>query len=283
MSGQRCLICVGLFATMSLVGCETGTGRLTPPSPSLPSSAVRPIEPTRPSVPLVTTDGGSVDLGYVKPGSRHRITYLVGNPGDVPLEVTSVKTDCGCTTVVEKPKTIPAGGSARLVVDFVAGKSTGAYTTRAVLLTDSEQRPTIAMTIRANIGVPLAVRPGELDLGPIPAGGRVQATIVLANHGPGRIRLLGGGLTGIEGTVHLPGKAIPAGHEMSISLDLVAGTQAGHWTANLSFRTDEHRQPLLILPIRYDVVSDDSVNEGAMLLPIQYHVVPADAEDEGPE
>jgi len=73
--------------------------------------------PSVPDIDVVSEfDMGSVDKGQLA------ITDLtVRNVGDGPLTVQSVSTSCGCTKATLSPMVVPAGGEARLHVEYNSG------------------------------------------------------------------------------------------------------------------------------------------------------------------
>ncbi len=73
-----------------------------------------------PSVPDidVATD---LDMGTVTKGDMAVADMVVRNLGSGPLTVVAVNTSCGCTKATLTPMTIPAGGEAKLHVEYNSG------------------------------------------------------------------------------------------------------------------------------------------------------------------
>jgi hypothetical protein len=60
----------------------------------------------------------SYDAGSVVKGSSAVADLAVRNLGDRPLTVAGVSTSCGCTKATLAPMVIPAGGEAKLHVEY---------------------------------------------------------------------------------------------------------------------------------------------------------------------
>ena len=73
--------------------------------------------PSAPDIDVVS----EFDLGSVDKGQLAAADLAVRNVGDGPLTVQSVSTSCGCTKATLSPMTVPAGGEARLHVEYDSG------------------------------------------------------------------------------------------------------------------------------------------------------------------
>jgi hypothetical protein len=59
-----------------------------------------------------------INVGSKTSGERITATVMLYNDGQRPVEVSSVQTSCGCTTVGEKPSAVSPGEQARLEVSI---------------------------------------------------------------------------------------------------------------------------------------------------------------------
>ncbi len=73
-----------------------------------------------PSVPDIDV-ATELDMGTVTKGDTAVADMAVRNQGSGPLTVVAVTTSCGCTKATLTPMTIPAGGEARLLVEYNSG------------------------------------------------------------------------------------------------------------------------------------------------------------------
>ena len=73
-----------------------------------------------PSVPDIDVVS-EFDMGSVDKGKLAITDLTVRNMGEGPLTVQSVSTSCGCTKATLSPMVVPAGGEARLHVEYNSG------------------------------------------------------------------------------------------------------------------------------------------------------------------
>ena len=73
-----------------------------------------------PSVPDIDVVS-EFDMGSVDKGQFATTDLTVRNVGDGLLTVQSVSTSCGCTKATLSPMIVPAGGEARLHVEYNSG------------------------------------------------------------------------------------------------------------------------------------------------------------------
>lgn len=99
------------------------------------------------------------DVGFVTKGEMASNEFVIRNDGDAPLELREVRAACGCT-VADYDKVIAPGktGKVRVTVDT---KSFNGPTAKGVTVyTNDPAAPTIELTVRADIGQFVKVKPG---------------------------------------------------------------------------------------------------------------------------
>ena len=131
-----------------------------------PTAAPVKTPATQPALPAVEVTGnaGEYDLGYIAPGSVHSAVFKLVNTSDKPINIKKVRSECGCMKVIDPPEAIAAGGSVEIKVEVAAPGKSLRYSKRIVIQTDSAERSVIALTIIADIGLPLKVAPEVLTI-----------------------------------------------------------------------------------------------------------------------
>ena len=152
-----------LAASLALGGCGGHAG--TPsPDPSITGSR--------------SHDFGLVDIGD-SPASRTHTFNLTNTTGE-SIEVTDIKTTCGCTQAELSTRTIPAGASFDATVEIQLASS-GTKTAQVRLITEPEVNSPITLTVTGqgrslrNIRIAETVRmkPGETRSLPILASSHI--------------------------------------------------------------------------------------------------------------
>lgn len=162
--------------------------------------------------------GQSHDLGYVEPSGTRRIVFRVSNPSDAPLRIEQTKIECSCLQPAAMPEAIPANGTVDIEIAFTAPRvRTAGYAKRVWLITDDPARRAIALTVAADIGIPLQLEPAELTL-PVHGPGQVATgRLRLVNRGSKPVRPLYA-TTSDTACVAQVGLAAPAGGSTEILL-----------------------------------------------------------------
>ncbi len=145
---------------------------------SSPTSAVTKSPATQPALPAVEVTGNSAeyDLGFIAPGSIHTAVFILINDSDKPLTIKKVRSECSCMKVLDPPEAIPAGGSIEIKVEVAAPAKSLRYSKRIVIQTDSPERSVIALTVTADIGLPLKITPEVLIIDS--SGGLAESAFV---------------------------------------------------------------------------------------------------------
>ena len=106
----------------------------------------------QPQINLETTN---FDFGNVVNGEVLSREIVVSNEGNEPVIAQSVSTTCGCTTATLEPMTIPAGGSANLLITFDSGahgpELTGQVTRQIFITSNDPVQPEAMVEFTANI------------------------------------------------------------------------------------------------------------------------------------
>ena len=86
--------------------------------------------------PELRVEKDSIDIGVVGQHDSARVSYHLSNAGDLPLQIKSIGTSCGCSEAFIKDSTIQPGKSMELQVGFFAA-DTGRFIKHVVMETNS--------------------------------------------------------------------------------------------------------------------------------------------------
>ncbi len=86
--------------------------------------------------PELRVEKDSIDIGTVPLHDSARISYRLSNAGNMPLQIKSIGTSCGCSEAYVKDSTIQPGKSIELQVGFLA-TDTGRFIKHVVMETNS--------------------------------------------------------------------------------------------------------------------------------------------------
>ncbi len=147
LGGQLALL--GLSISLALAGCRgCSSAPSGPPQGAAPQDSPPQTQSDSPVVNLAGTEA-QYDLGPVPLNSKHVIVLVVSNPSDRPLVFRTVRGDCECISAENAPNGVPAGGSARISVSYVAPKEAIEYEGRLLIATDDPSRRLISLRVKS--------------------------------------------------------------------------------------------------------------------------------------
>jgi hypothetical protein len=121
----------------------------------LPTSGLGPLE----GGPRIAVAETVHDFGKVPPGETRQHEFVYRNTGSVPLEVTHVRTSCGCTTAGDWDRRVDPGSEGRVKVNFSTGGYSGVLQRSVTLVTNDPQQPQLVLQVKAQIWAPIEVNP----------------------------------------------------------------------------------------------------------------------------
>ncbi len=204
----------------------------------------------------VLTVRDEYDFGFVEPNSRHIIDFVVANAADAPLTILRTRSECKCMTAPAPPTSVPAGGSVKVRVVFVAPKESMRYSKRIVLQTTDKTRPVVTVRVKADVGRPLVIAPKVLEMGDLPAGGKTRGTVTIHNRSGKEVRLAYSTSSQSGCIALIPRAPVPAGGQLSVPIAVTTtAASARPRRVTVTIHTDCAGQRQLSVPVRYTVVA----------------------------
>lgn len=93
---------------------------------------------------------------------NHPFTFAFENTGDFPIEITDVKTSCGCTAVELEQKLYQPGDKGVIEGSFSVGDRRGLQQSSISVSTDNLGQPTVKLGLSLEIPQLLILKPGLL-------------------------------------------------------------------------------------------------------------------------
>ncbi len=114
--------------------------------------------------PKIYTARPVVDLGSVREGETPTATFVVENRGDQDLQITGIRSSCGCTTVklTEEQKTIAPGGSVEIETKFDTRGRSGQQRMSVTLTCNDPARKVLRLSFQAYVETLVNVKPSAV-------------------------------------------------------------------------------------------------------------------------
>jgi len=102
--------------------------------------------------PAITFETEVIDFGNVNQGTEQIRTFKFTNTGTAPLIITSIKGQCGCTSIPDSwPKEpIPPGGTGTFQVKYDTSVRVGMFD-KKIIITSNAVTPVVEVKIKGNV------------------------------------------------------------------------------------------------------------------------------------
>ena len=143
-----CLTSLAVSSTANAADCDSGC-----------------VGPTcRQKSPRIAFDSTICDLGEVGPGSRSICEFRFANAGSGRLEVTSVKSTCGCTVMDLPSGEYEPNECGTIKATYTASRAAGTIRKHIYVSSNDQANPRTRLTIRAKVVQMVEFEPSELSL-----------------------------------------------------------------------------------------------------------------------
>ncbi|MFC1738217.1 DUF1573 domain-containing protein [Planctomycetota bacterium] len=104
------------------------------------------------------------DFGNIDPGSKSRCEFKFTNTGTGTLNITKVRTTCGCTAADLKKRKYAPGESGTLKITFSAPTRPGVISKRVIVSSNDKKNPRVTLTISGKVVAQIEHTPSRLNL-----------------------------------------------------------------------------------------------------------------------
>lgn len=179
---------IAILVALAVIGFVVYGGyryRIQSPPPVAADSEVgtmAPVLDNAQTVPKIVVEPDKVlDLGVV-PRTGKTPTYVkVHNKGNAVLEITAVRTTCGCTSakINEKAKLIKPGGFSEIEVSVDPKRIQGFESRKTMTISSNDpSKPRYDVDVVAKIDPEFSIDPPQLNLGKIRKGGTIEKQLL---------------------------------------------------------------------------------------------------------
>jgi hypothetical protein len=103
------------------------------------------------NAPIIQFERTEYNAGEIIQGQNLKYSFVFKNTGKSELEIESAKASCGCTATAPKEKTIAAGGSSQIDMDFDSRGKMGDQHKTITVRTNDPVNPTTVLHFRCRI------------------------------------------------------------------------------------------------------------------------------------
>jgi hypothetical protein len=133
------------------------------------------------AAPAIVVEGLHYDFGEVVQGGKTDHVYRFQNSGDEVLELSDVRSSCGCTAVRLSQPRLEPGAVGELRVSFDSAGFQGRVHKNISFNTNDPDKPTVVFDLKGVVKVQLFVEPARVNWGRVAVGTDLQSELKIVN------------------------------------------------------------------------------------------------------
>jgi hypothetical protein len=133
-----------------VVGCSGSAGTTDSPTSTRDAASGQAQPVASPPVAVASGTDALIDVGKVRAGTQHDVTFIIENPSDKPLRIRAIRGDCECIHTKDAPTEIPAHGSVEVHGTYEVPDTVTDYVAALIVLTEDPQRKMIALKVKSH-------------------------------------------------------------------------------------------------------------------------------------
>jgi hypothetical protein len=236
----------------------TATGAVVAQGPStnvvpLPSTNVVQATDTN-HAPRIVCASPEYNFGTAVVTQMVTHEFILRNEGDLNLEISNVRSSCGCTVANITSRSVPPGGETKVTAALSLAGRTGMQHKTVTVDSNDPHQPSLLLTLKGEVAVNVKVQPERVLWDRLSATDAASAEVLISasDQQPFIIQSTQPSSTNLEVTVTTV--------ETNMSYKLVISTKPplpeGVISANVRVLTTHPQRPVIDIPVTSQVLGD---------------------------
>ena len=197
--------------------------------------------------PSIVVDNPVKDFGKVMVGKTVKHVFSFSNSGSSTLEILEVEPTCGCQKVFLTTKQIEPGHSGQLEMVVDTTVMTGSVTESVSIITNDPSRPSILLTIKAEVQPEVSLSRPSVYFGDLPKGEEVTEEVILSIPEGISTRILSAESSDESVSVRLEPVPESDGKQIKLIATCKADGKTGYRLGDITVKTTSHLTPELTI------------------------------------
>ena len=199
--------------------------------------------------PHLVAEHTDFDFGEIWQGEQVGHTFLFRNTGDAPLNITKVRSSCGCTAALVSAETIAPGGSGEVKATFDSTRFTGPVSKTIYLYNNDPDQPELHFVLHGLVKAILTTNPESLQIRVTTAAVGGVGRVTITNQGTKELKIVSTQLTNPELTATLAQKVLGPGKSVEVVVQAKPKPDTPRVNGYLLVQTDDSKVPELRIPV----------------------------------
>ncbi len=201
------------------------------------------------AAPALLADGHEFDFGSIMQGESVTHTFRFQNSGDDILEISSVRTSCGCTAALLSARRIAPGEIGELKLTFNSQGFRGKIHKTIEMTTNDPQQPLAVFNLLGNVALELFASPERVSWGIVKDPQLLTSQIVIHNKSAQTVNLQPFKIVGKGISAHSSLSEIPPGEQVTVDIKAEFSDNAARVSGYVIIQTDFSLVPQIRVPV----------------------------------
>ena len=168
------------------------------------------------AAPQLVPEQLNYNFGEVVQGDQVDYTFRFRNAGDEILQISNVRSSCGCTAALLSSRRIAPGEMGELKATFDSSQFRGAITKTISFDTNDPQQPQLSFGLHGQVKPELFLTPERVSWGTVAADHPLEQVVKIINRSQTDVTLQEPRSTSSDLIVALSSQELPAGGEVNL-------------------------------------------------------------------
>jgi len=197
------------------------------------------------TAPSIVMDEPTKDFGKVIKGEMLKHTFVFSNQGSSKLEILSVEATCGCQDTEFSTKQLEPGQSGQIKTSVDTTVLIGPVTETVKFTTNDPLRPSVLVSIRADVQPEISLSSPSIYFGDVPKGKEVSEEVIITIPKDKSIKILSAESSEEDVSVKLEPVPDSDGKQVKLIATFKAGGKVGYRLGDITVKTNSYLTPEL--------------------------------------
>lgn len=201
--------------------------------------------------PKIFFDTPNFDFGKIYKGQKVEHIFKFENQGKIDLEISKVKSSCGCTATILKNKIIPPGKTGEIKTTFNSGSLKGKVTKSITVKSNDPKIPNYTLTISGEIAEIISTSPKRINFGSVYVGGKIDKTVTVTSDSHFEIKKITPSRPFLQASIKEENE-----NSYTINITSNGSHDIGRFSGAIYIETDNKIQPKVTIPFFGEIIGD---------------------------
>lgn len=170
------------------------------------------------AAPQIVAEDLKYDFGEILQGEQVEYVFRFRNGGDEVLQISNVRSSCGCTAALLSATRIAPGDMGELRTTFDSTRFKGGIHKTITIDTNDPQRQQVSFAVTGNVKAELLLQPERINFGKVKGDAPLTSTVILTNRGNTTINLTAPSVTNPALRGELSDLLLPPGKQVELKI-----------------------------------------------------------------